>query len=39
MDKDKYLEKCFKGEIIYGDNFDVDEIKNWFEMEEEGYSS
>jgi 2-polyprenyl-3-methyl-5-hydroxy-6-metoxy-1,4-benzoquinol methylase len=38
MKVDKYLEQCFKGEIIYGDNFTTDEIKNWFEKEKEGYS-
>ncbi len=38
MSKDNYLEKCFKGEIIYGDNFNIEEIKTWFEIEKEGYS-
>ncbi|WP_396141540.1 methyltransferase domain-containing protein [Flavobacterium sp.] len=38
MKKDKYLEQCFKGEIIYGDNFTLNEINNWFEKEKEGYS-
>lgn len=38
MKQDKYIEQCFKGEIIYGDNFTTDEIKNWFEQEKEGYS-
>lgn len=39
MNQDQYIEKCFKGEIIHGDNFTHDEIKEWFEMEKEGYSS
>lgn len=39
MNKDQYINSCFKGEIIYGDNFSQNEIKEWFEMEKEGYSS
>ena len=39
MNQDNYIEKCFNGEVIYGDNFNIDEINKWFEMEKEGYSS
>ena len=39
MDIEKYFKSCFNGEIIYGDNFDINQIKRWFEMEKEGYSS
>ena len=39
MNQEEYIEKCFKGEIIYGDDFNIIEIKKWFELEKEGYSS
>lgn len=33
------LKKYFSGEKLYGDNFNIKEIKKWYKDEEEGYSS
>jgi len=34
-----YIQKCLHGDILYGDDFSVEEIALWFEQEKEGYSS
>lgn len=39
MNQDTYIKECFNGELIYGDNFNIDQINKWFEIEKEGYSS
>jgi len=33
-----YMDKYFSGEKLYGDDFDLDEIKKWFDDEKEGYA-
>jgi SAM-dependent methyltransferase len=33
------IETCLRGEKLYGDDFDLVEILNWFEEEKEGYAS
>ena len=39
MNQDNYIDQCFNGEAIYGDDFDVNQINKWFAAEKEGYSS
>jgi len=34
----KKLDKYFSGEKLYGDDFDVEDIKKWYNNEKEGYS-
>ncbi|MEO9512901.1 MAG: class I SAM-dependent methyltransferase [Flavobacteriaceae bacterium] len=33
------MEEYFEGSKIYGDDFDFEQIENWYKEEEEGYSS
>lgn len=32
------IESCLRGERLYGDDFGPDELRRWFEQEEEGYA-
>lgn len=37
--KKNSLESYLKGDLLYGDDFSIEKIKEWFEDEKEGYSS
>lgn len=34
-----YIEECLQGKLLYGDDYDYERIKKWFDEEKEGYSN